>query len=488
MQTAIFNPGLAYAEYNQRKFAYVIAAIVAFTMSSYFVVGYLAGDLIFWGWDISQSMNGAVGVGICLVMTSYQFILYSQGDVEGGKKATILAVCVAVGFSLLSEVGQGMERDHIRMEARSIESPTYQAVIGKIGTATGPVAHPYSAKLERAEMKLARCKQKVNAGEWEDCVESTARLNSVKKSITEFYQQNQQHAVTLANTAKTLEKDETNYHPLVSLIKGALSSTGVFASFILSLILISFFEYAFHYLGRQLAAKRIELLSHGFDVTRRNRKTPKALKRIQDNSHPAPPENTWNDELEKSGLDSPADAALNQSADPEQVKRIVDRGSRTQDTIRDTSPDRTLYSADRTQDAIRDTSQDGTQDTIRDTSQDGTQNTGKRPDIDSLYPVILLSIKKRIITRDIKPTVRPVTDAILTFARENHQQINIKTAAFTKPIRQQMAQKILEQLETESIVVRNPEGGVGKPKYLLAEKYRNKILGSEDEQLNMQLA
>ena len=54
MTTMTFNAGLAYAEYNQRKAAYIMAAIVAFTMSSYFVVGYLAGDLLFWTWDIPR--------------------------------------------------------------------------------------------------------------------------------------------------------------------------------------------------------------------------------------------------------------------------------------------------------------------------------------------------------------------------------------------------------------------------------------------------
>ena len=336
MQTATFNPGLAYAEYNQRKASYIIAAVVAFTMSSYFVVGYLAGNLLFWSWDISQSMNGGVGIGICFVMTAYQFILYSQGDVEGGRKATILAVCVAVGFSLLSEVGQGMERDHVRMEAKSIQSPTYQAIVSKINASvSGPVAHPYSRQLERAEMKFARCQQKVSAGEWKDCIESSARLNSVNGMIERFYSQSQQAALTLTDKAKTLEKDESNYHPLVNLIRNTLSSTGVVASFILSLILISFFEYAFHYLGRQLAAKRAELLENGYDVTRRERKIPKRYKVNQDDSHPSPdesePANTWNNELGKSGLDSPADETLNQSADPEQARRIIERGQQSLD-------------------------------------------------------------------------------------------------------------------------------------------------------------
>ena len=101
MQTT-FNAGLAYSEYRSIRLSYINAAIVAFIMSSYFVVGYLAGDLLFWAWNIAQGMNGGVGVGICLVMTSYQFILYARGDVKGGKKATIVAVCVAITLAMLA--------------------------------------------------------------------------------------------------------------------------------------------------------------------------------------------------------------------------------------------------------------------------------------------------------------------------------------------------------------------------------------------------
>lgn len=156
-----FNAGLAYAEFKQRRSAYIAAACVAFLMSSYFVVGYLAGSLLIWEWTASQWLNGIVAVGLTGVMTAYQFFLYSQGDIEGGRKATILAVCVAVGFSLLSEIGQGMERDHIRMETKSLESPTYKALVGNLAGATGSSAgHPYAADLQQAEMKLARCRRK----------------------------------------------------------------------------------------------------------------------------------------------------------------------------------------------------------------------------------------------------------------------------------------------------------------------------------------
>lgn len=284
--TEQFNAGLAYAEFKQRRTAYIAAACVAFLMSSYFVVGYLTGSLLIWEWTASQWLNGIVAVGLTGVMTAYQFFLYSQGDIEGGRKATILAVCVAVGFSLLSEIGQGMERDHIRMETKSLESPTYKALVGNLAGVSSSAGHPYSTDLQQAEMKLARCREKVAVGQWQDCVESTARLNGVRQMIAEHYQQTQNKALALASTAKSMEKDENNYHPLVNLIRQIVGASGTVASFLLSLILISFFEYAFHYLGGQYAEQRAILLRNGYDITNRLRHSPRSLVAA---GRPAPP-------------------------------------------------------------------------------------------------------------------------------------------------------------------------------------------------------
>ena len=88
-----------------------------------------------------------------------------------------------------------------------------------------------------------------------------------------------------------MEKDESNYHPLVNLIKSTIDSSGILASFLLSLLLISFFEYAFHYLGRKLADKRSELLTNGYDVTRKTRKIPKALANILRQNATGTPQN-----------------------------------------------------------------------------------------------------------------------------------------------------------------------------------------------------
>ncbi|OQX02655.1 MAG: hypothetical protein BWK73_42005 [Thiothrix lacustris] len=270
-----FNAGLAYSEFQQRKAAYIIAAITAFLMSAYFVVGYFAGHLRIWEWDGSQWAQAVPSIGLVGVMTAYQFFLYSQGDVAGGKKATYIAVFVAVAFSLLSEIGQGMERDNIRMETKSQQSPTYLATLEAIKGATGASYNPYAADLQTAQMKLAQCQQRMAQGKEKHCEGSKARVDAVNQMIATSNASSQQRALALASTAKTMEKDETNYHPLVNFIRETLGATGTIASFMLSLTLISFFEYAFHYLGGQFAKARAHLMNHGYDVTRKLRQPPR---------------------------------------------------------------------------------------------------------------------------------------------------------------------------------------------------------------------
>ncbi|MDQ5770992.1 hypothetical protein [Thiothrix subterranea] len=268
-----FNAGLAYSDYKTRQAFYMLAAAVAFLMSSYFVVGYLAGNLHVLEWDASQWANGIVAVGITAVMTGYQFILYGAGNVAGGKKATVLAVVVAVSFSLLSEVGQGMERDTIRMETKSQESPTYKAIVGAIGGSAS--ASPYSADLQAAEVKLAQCEQRLAQGKEKHCEGSKARVEAVNKMIAGHATASQSQALALAATAKAMEKDEKNYAALVSVLRETFGVSGTIGSFLISLIIISFFEYAFHYLGGQFAAAREYLMAHGYDVTRHLRQPPR---------------------------------------------------------------------------------------------------------------------------------------------------------------------------------------------------------------------
>ncbi|WP_287600606.1 hypothetical protein [Thiothrix sp.] len=273
--TKPFNAGIAYSDFLKIRVAYIIAAITAFLMSSYFVVGYFAGHLRVWEWDASQWAQALPSLGLVGVMTAYQYFLYSQGDTEGGKKATWVAVAVAVAFSLLSEIGQGMERDNIRMETKSQQSPTYLATLEAIKGATGASYNPYAADLQAAQMKLAQCQQRMAQGKEKHCEGSKARVDAVNQMIATSNESSQQRALALAGTAKTMEKDESNYHPLVNFIRETLGASGTVASFLLSLTMIAMFEYAFHYLGGLYAKLRAILMQHGYDTTRRLRQPPR---------------------------------------------------------------------------------------------------------------------------------------------------------------------------------------------------------------------
>ena len=285
--TLEFNPGIAYATYQSRQRAFIVAGVTAFLMSAYFVVGYMVGNIHFWQWNQDQWANALPGLGITFAMTAYQAILYSS-EHKGAVWMTVLSICVAAGFSILSELGQGMERDNIRMEAKSVESPTYQAIIGSISGAASATDTPYSHDLQQAQARLASCQKKVQRGIYADCAESQARVNAVHQMIELSGAAKSSRALALAQTAKSMERDENNYHPLVVLMKNSLGVAGIVASFILSLTIIVFFEYAFHYLGRRYADARDELRAHGFDTTQRTRKTPRILRAVDTVPTPSP--------------------------------------------------------------------------------------------------------------------------------------------------------------------------------------------------------
>ena len=441
MSTQNFNAGIAYSAYRKRLFAFIVAGITAFLMSAYFVVGYFVGDIHFWTWNTEQWLNALPSIGVCVAMTLFQGILYSQ-DSKSATGMTIIAVCFAAGFSVLSELGQGMTRDDIRMTSKSLASPTYQAVVSSIGAATTTGYTPYSSDLQQAQARLATCRKKVAAGIYKDCAESEARVQAVQQMIAQANAASASRAIALATTAKQMERDENNYHPLVNLIRTSFGWSGIIASFSLSLTIILFFEYAFHYLGRRFAESRDWLITNGYDTTRRNRKTPHQLKASLLELH----------ETERA-LDA--------------LKRKKNQGSDTPDqSVSESAEKRILCGSNGGQDGGL-----------------NSDNFASKP----AYQMIYAEVKKLVIGRHIKPTIRPVTDAVTKAIMHKPHVLNVRPSEIRSPARQKIGQEILEQMEKEGVINRNNKGGLGKPKYVLADKYRNQYQGTEEEQLSMNL-
>jgi len=91
------------------------------------------------------------------------------------------------------------------------------------------------------------------------------------------------------------------------------------------------------------------------------------------------------------------------------------------------------------------------------------------------YKLIYTEVRNMILNGEIKPTIRPVTEAVTDIIKRKADLLGIKASMMGKPQRQHIAESILAGLEQETIVERNTQGGVGKPKYVLADKYAQAV-------------
>ncbi len=128
----------------------------------------------------TEWLNFLVGFGITLALTLFQYFLYSRdkGKAAIAAAATVVAVC----FGLLSEIGQGMERDEARMLAKSANSGTYKALLGALTNAPAAKINPYAGQLAEAERKLTQCRELLAKGKTPHCNGDAQRVESLKAS------------------------------------------------------------------------------------------------------------------------------------------------------------------------------------------------------------------------------------------------------------------------------------------------------------------
>jgi hypothetical protein len=246
-----------------------IAAIAAFLASAFFVVKYfVGGDMTPTAWDGEQWANACLGLGLTAVITAAQALLYASGY-KG--PAAIIATVVVVFFGLFSEISQSMEREDATVKHRSENSLVFQAALNGVSklSAPQPIASPYAAQLADAEARLSDCKAKMAEGVYKNCDKSQGRVDSLRAQNQAAMAASTQAASSALPAAiaqaKALEYDEDKHYAMIRLIKDFLGVTGVWASFVFSLIIIGTFEYAFHFVGGYVADHRQALLELGHD-------------------------------------------------------------------------------------------------------------------------------------------------------------------------------------------------------------------------------
>ena len=303
--THLKNSAYLYSELVKRERYFKIATFTAFLASSLFVVGFFAGNIKFWTWDSDQAPYGILGILITLAVTGFQRTLYSQGDAKKGKYATIFAFFLSFSFGMMTEVGGGMEREEARMIDKSISSPVFQGIMSNIGSISGTIgSNPYASNIAEAEatkavhvLELNRCDRHsaLGAKRVERCRVYEQKKIDAQQSKIAAYKQMASGADTQRSTAlteslsqaKSFERDEQNHHPLVKFIKDRFTIPAIFASFILSALIIGVFEYAFHYQGSAVAELRNLFINAGYDLSNGQMAPAQAASTINNVAAPA---------------------------------------------------------------------------------------------------------------------------------------------------------------------------------------------------------
>ena len=420
----------------------LLAAIAAFLASAFFVVKYfVGGDMTPETWTAEQWLNALLGLGITAVITAAQAFLYASG--YKGHAATIPTI-VVVFFGLVSEISQSMEREDATVRHRSENSAVFQAALGSISTVASSAANVSGEQraLADARAQLAYwegLKEQKNAGHTSvkyshrtidrNIADYQRKIDSYNHQVS-MQDQTRTHLLSGAIAqAKELEYDEDKHYAMIRLIKDFLGVTGVWASFLFSVIIIGTFEYAFHFVGAYVADHKAALQLLGRDTHGHLINAPDA-----------PPAEAVH---ESRGI-IPHDHANHLRG--EYLDWVSpERGGQTNAPAPPSASSSDGQMADREK--------------IADMTQ-------KR-----FFKIIYTDVRNRILNGEVKPTVRPVTEAVSTIIREKGERMGIKASMMGKPQRQEIAEAILATLERETVVQLNADGGVGKPKYVLAPKY-----------------
>ncbi|OQX15317.1 MAG: hypothetical protein BWK73_07085 [Thiothrix lacustris] len=432
----------------------LMAAFAAFLASAFFVVKYfVGGEMDPPHWNGEQWANAILGLVITAVITAAQAFLYASGY-KG--PAAIVATVVVVFFGLFSEVSQSMEREDATVRQRSEGSPVFQAALGSIQNLSAQAAAPSGAtaqlaaargKLAKHEAELAACRAKYRTDariqqcqhyEHDKIAAARGELAAAEATASSSATVVGSALSAAITQAKTLEYDEDKHYAMIRLLKDLFNVGGIWASFMFSVIIIGTFEYAFHFVGGYVADHKRALLLLGRD-------TRGELIHADANGLTA----AGNASTSLNGIprdfgNAERDQYLNQitpeRTDVVDVGNVRIRAEAIPDMPRPEPPEAKVHDLTR----------------------------------ERFFKLIYMEVRSRILNGDIKPTVRPVTDAVTEVIRQHTKELGLQPSLIGKPERQKIAEKILEKLEQETVLELNPHQGVGKPKYMLASRWANR--------------
>lgn len=257
-----------------------LAGSAAFLASAMFVVKYfVGGDLTPFVWSGEQWTNALLGLLLTLVVTFGQGLLYTSGYKS---LAAVLATAIVVFFGLFSEISQSMEREDATVRHRSENSPVFQAALGSINRLTLQAAAPSPAQRElaAAQGEVRRWEEELRKkAECHTCskystrtigsnlAEAKGRVAAAEAQAVAWQSGNASALTSVIAEAKKLEYDEDKHYGMIRLLKEFFGIVDIYASFLFSLVIIGTFEYIFHFIGSYVAnhRKALQLLGRNAD-------------------------------------------------------------------------------------------------------------------------------------------------------------------------------------------------------------------------------
>ncbi|MGB0849168.1 MAG: hypothetical protein ACPGSM_20710 [Thiolinea sp.] len=350
------------------------------------------GDATTWG-EYLKDGTTAAGFGFMVLLVSLMALFLAWVKHHAylhfgffGQVGTV--VVVVIGFALFAEFFSSSANQDVKSGLSLKNNEAYQQTL--TATQGAAIITPnarLAEKIATAQQKLARCEEKLKQGREPHCKGDKAKLDGLLAAEARATDAQKQASVEQLQTnyARQDKLKADSYNPvIVSFAKFFAQTFGgnyedwiKTAVVVVMLIVAVCFEILHHWLSKSKEASyraiqglELELAkltgSNDYQDFDNSRPTPKEktpmgfgtpamaqfkYQQQQPDNKPAAGfirtdaiaktekpttkkkdfSSTWNAELGKSGIDSPADPAMNRHADKDQIERIVSRGLGTEE-------------------------------------------------------------------------------------------------------------------------------------------------------------
>ncbi|MGB0848850.1 MAG: hypothetical protein ACPGSM_19105 [Thiolinea sp.] len=373
--------------------AYKLAFIGTFVVYLVFIWMMYVSDL--WGFSswLAQNMTETfaliiyivLAVTLPLAMALIKEIGYKHFAKYPNPKIMIVLIVgiLALAGVVYESISSSSQQQHISHSSAE-NSKTFEA-ISQTGDKAAPVSSAsLSSLIAAAQQKVARCEEKLKAGKEKHCEGDKAKLQGYLDSEQRAFDAAERVSVAALETKTKAIQDlkEDSFKPVYKAIRDSFGVTIATGVMIVMVFISVIFEVSHLLLilfegqkRQRLTGLKQSLINQEADYMQATGKTFKTedfnddsilkmddvreqspspigfgmpahafkyQQREQENKNPVGftpwtnekprgKSSTWNRELSKSGIDSPADGAMNRQADQAQIERIVKRGLGTQE-------------------------------------------------------------------------------------------------------------------------------------------------------------